>query len=47
MVQRCWEYTYEQGRLRVKVGEERGDKETDECPLTKRGKGILENKGNR
>jgi hypothetical protein len=34
MVQRCWGYTYEQGGLRVRVGEVRGGKETDRCPLT-------------
>jgi hypothetical protein len=32
MVQRCGENTYEQGVSRV--GEERGGKETDGCPLT-------------
>jgi hypothetical protein len=34
MVQRCWGYSYEQGGLRVRVGEERGGKEMDGCPLT-------------
>jgi hypothetical protein len=34
MVQRCWGYTYEQEGLRVRVGEERGDKEMDRCPFT-------------
>jgi hypothetical protein len=34
MVQRCWGYTYEQGGLRVRVGEERGGKEMDGGPLT-------------
>jgi hypothetical protein len=33
-VQRCQGYTYTQGELRVRVGEERGGKETDGCPLT-------------
>jgi hypothetical protein len=34
MIQRCWGYTYEQGESRVRVGEERGGKEIDGCPLT-------------
>jgi hypothetical protein len=33
MLQRCGGYTYEQGELRGRVGEERGGKETDRCPL--------------
>jgi hypothetical protein len=32
--QRCGGDTYEQGELRGRVGEERGGKETDGCPLT-------------
>jgi hypothetical protein len=35
MVQRCWRYTYEQGELRVRVGEERRGKETNRYPLTR------------
>jgi hypothetical protein len=31
--QRCGGYTYEQGGLRGRVGNERGGKETDGCPL--------------
>jgi hypothetical protein len=34
MVQRCGGYTYEQGGLRGRVGNERGGKEIDRCPLT-------------
>jgi hypothetical protein len=37
MVQRYWGYTYEQGGLGVRVGEERGGKEMDRCPLTTTG----------
>jgi hypothetical protein len=33
-LQRCGEYTYEQGELRGIVGEERRGKEMDRCPLT-------------
>jgi hypothetical protein len=33
-LQRCGEYTYEQGELRGIIGEERRGKETDGCPLT-------------
>jgi hypothetical protein len=41
MVQRCWGYTYEQGGLRVRVGEERGGKEMDGCPLTLSGGSLV------
>jgi hypothetical protein len=34
MVQRHGGYTYEQGELRGRVGEERRGKEMDGCPLT-------------
>jgi hypothetical protein len=34
VLQRCGGYTYEQGGLRGRVGNERGGKEMDRCPLT-------------
>jgi hypothetical protein len=34
MVQRHGGYTYEQGELRGRVGEDRRGKEMDGCPLT-------------
>jgi hypothetical protein len=33
VLQRCGGYTYEQGELRVRVGEKRGGKEMDRCPV--------------
>jgi hypothetical protein len=36
VLQRCGGYTYEQGELRGRVGEERGGNEMDRCPLTDR-----------
>jgi hypothetical protein len=33
VLQRCGGYTYEQGELRGRGGEERRGKETDRCPL--------------
>jgi hypothetical protein len=44
-LQRCGGYTYEQGELRGRVGEERGGKETDRCPPTVSGNG--QSRGNR
>jgi hypothetical protein len=34
VLQRCGGYIYEQGKLRGRVGKERGGKETDRYPLT-------------
>jgi hypothetical protein len=34
VLQRCGGYTYEQGGLRGRVGNERGGEEMDRCPLT-------------
>jgi hypothetical protein len=34
VLHRCGGYIYEQGRLRGRVGQERGGKEMDGCPLT-------------